>query len=95
MTKMVDRLVEHGLVERFDGPADRRTVKIRLTCTAREYSDHFLSKDAKCFQDLLERMRVEDCAAFRASIRAITDVFPPLPHTNEQNKDITRTIKTK
>ncbi len=79
MTKMVNRLVEHQLVERLEDPADRRIIKIRLTDTAFQYIDHFLSEDAKCFRYLLEQMDGEDRIAFRNAIKTISDIFCRLP----------------
>jgi DNA-binding MarR family transcriptional regulator len=50
MTNRVDRLAEHGLVERHPDPADRRGVKVRLSAAGRAAVDAAMA-------DLLQRER--------------------------------------
>ena len=38
---MLDRMEKQALVERVCSPADRRTVRIRLTDTARQFRDRY------------------------------------------------------
>lgn len=44
MTNRIDRLVEHGLVERLPSPGDRRGVLVRLTARGRAQVDAALSE---------------------------------------------------
>lgn len=80
MTKMVNRLVEHGFVERISDPTDRRIIKIQLTDEAMTYIDHFLDEDAKCFQSLLDQMSQEDLLAFQSAIQTLAAIFDRLPY---------------
>lgn len=41
LTSMLDRMEKQALVERVCSPADRRTVRIRLTDTARQFRDRY------------------------------------------------------
>lgn len=50
---LVDRLVEHGYVERMEYPADRRQHIISLTDAGREVLDHMRELDHSLFQRLL------------------------------------------
>lgn len=80
MTKMVNRLVEHNFVERSYDPADRRIINIKITDTASEYIEHFLTEDAKCFKNLLEQMGKEGRASFKGALETITGILEKLPH---------------
>ncbi len=75
MTKMVNQLVKHQLIEGLDDPADRRIIKIRLTDIALQYIDHFLTEDAKCFRYLLEQLNNDDHVSFRNAIKTISNIF--------------------
>lgn len=79
MTKMVNRLVEHHFVERTYDPANRRVINIKITDSALDYIDHFLTQNAKCFKTLLEQMDREDRTAFQQAIETITTIFNKLP----------------
>lgn len=79
MTKMVNKLVEQELVERFDDPDDRRIVKIKLTEKADRYMEHFLSHNAACFLPLLEQMSEQDLEDFSHSLDELFRIFSNLP----------------
>ena len=67
MTKLINRLVEHELVERVYDPADRRIIKIRITEKALTYINSFLDHDAECFRSILEKMDDQDRREFKAA----------------------------
>ncbi|WP_297565966.1 MarR family winged helix-turn-helix transcriptional regulator [uncultured Faecalibaculum sp.] len=79
MTKMVNKLVEQGLVSRCDDPDDRRIVRIRLTEKADEYMAHFLAHKASCFLPLLEQMSERDLEEFSHSLDTLYRIFNRLP----------------
>ena len=80
MTKMADRLVEHGFVTRYADPDDRRIVMIRLTDKAKEYIDYFLEHDASCFRPLLEQMTARDLEEFGNALGHLIEAFCRLPN---------------
>lgn len=56
ITQFIDRLVDSGLVERFEDPKDRRVVRIRLTAKARKrfqkMKEFHFERLAKAFRNL-------------------------------------------
>ncbi len=79
MTKLVNRLVECGFVERADDPADRRIVNIKLTAKAMDYIAQFLEQDAGCFRRLLEQMDQKDRDDFGEAIETLLRILPKIP----------------
>lgn len=79
MTKLVNRLVERGFVERVYDPSDRRIIRIQITGQALDYIDHFLKEEAGCFRSLLEPLSEEDREEFRQGIESILHVLSKLP----------------
>jgi DNA-binding MarR family transcriptional regulator len=59
MTRMIDQLVEKGLVIRKTGEKDRRHVHIRLTEAGRKLHQELSSALDKFYQDSLERIPEE------------------------------------
>jgi len=79
MTKVVDRLVERGFVERVSDPSDRRIIRLRITDAALGYVDTFLQQEAGCYRELFEKMSAEERAAFRGALGTIHDILEGLP----------------
>jgi DNA-binding MarR family transcriptional regulator len=71
----VERLVEQGLVERRDDPADRRQVLVAPTPAAAELAERFRELNATQLRRLLDRMtrpeRLDVVRAFNHITRAI------------------------
>lgn len=79
MTKVVNRLVEHELVERIYDPSNRRIIKINVKEKATLYTDHFIDHNAKCFCPFLELMSREDLDNFRKGIELVYNSLANLP----------------
>ncbi len=79
MTKMVNRLVEQGFVERVYDPSDRRVIRIRLTEKAVRYSEQFLDQNAGEFRRLLEQIDEKDREDFVRAMAVLLRVLPNLP----------------
>ena len=84
MTKMVNRLVEPGLVERVYDPADRRVIRIRLTEKALSYTEQFLDQNAGYFRRFLEEIGEEDREDFMKALEILLRILPHLPHTETE-----------
>jgi DNA-binding MarR family transcriptional regulator len=70
---LVDRLVQMGLLERFDDPADRRQVLVRATPTAVEQVQAMSELNRDRLRTLLTRLdTVEDIETIERAIRLMT-----------------------
>jgi DNA-binding MarR family transcriptional regulator len=71
----VDRLVEHGLLERRSDPADRRQVLVAPTAAAHELAERFRQLNTTQLRRLLDRMsrheRLDVVRAFGHIARAV------------------------
>lgn len=59
-TGQVDRLVELGLVERHEDPADRRQVVVSPTSTAESTMERFRELNSRRMRELLDRLDGDD-----------------------------------
>ena len=82
MTKLVDRMIVRGFVERVSDPDDRRIIRLQLTDHAQEYSDRFLMQDAAYYRNFFDSMPEDDRAEFAHALESIRRVFI---HLNEKN----------
>ena len=73
MTGMVDRLIKGGLVERFDDPADRRIVRVKLTRKARSIIEKIESRRNKMFVKILEKISERDRTTLITIIERIAE----------------------
>jgi DNA-binding MarR family transcriptional regulator len=55
-SRMCDRLVQAGLLDRRDSPADRRQVELTLTVTGRDLVDAVTRRRRQAFDRILRRM---------------------------------------
>src|SRR5690348_12234688 len=73
-SRMVDRLVNDGLVERWDDPDDRRRALVRLTARGRESMAH-LHQGRQVFRQrmlkLIARLPDQDMAKLHAGLAAL------------------------
>ena len=65
ITGLVDHLERDGLVERVPDPADRRSVRARLTATGRERIDGIWKEGLEHQFDLVEGLSKDDLAQLR------------------------------
>ncbi|MER3418516.1 MAG: hypothetical protein C4343_05345 [Chloroflexota bacterium] len=59
---LVDRLVDQGLLDRRDDPADRRQVLVSLTSTGTAFIDRFRELNARQLRELLDVLNEEELA---------------------------------
>jgi MarR family transcriptional regulator, organic hydroperoxide resistance regulator len=59
ITAVVDRLVEHGFVERHEDARDRRIARLIATASGRAILEHFLSGKGDLMREALSRLSVD------------------------------------
>lgn len=67
-TGQVDRLVELGLVERHEDPADRRQVVVSPTPTAESTMERFRELNSRRMRELLDRLDGDDLVAVERAL---------------------------
>jgi DNA-binding MarR family transcriptional regulator len=71
LVRLLDRLVEHGLVERQHDPRDRRANRLFLTASGRQLADDLDSLRESIATDVLQDISV---AAIETSLETLRDV---------------------
>jgi MarR family transcriptional regulator, transcriptional regulator for hemolysin len=71
LVRLLDRLVEHGLVERRSDPRDRRANRLFLTASGRQLADDLDSLRNAIATDVLEGVPTP---ALETSLKALRDV---------------------
>jgi DNA-binding MarR family transcriptional regulator len=81
-SRLCDRLVASGMVERSPGRADRREIALYLTPSSRQLLDHLRTTRRELLTDVLERMTPAGRAALLrgltefAAVAAVADETP-------------------
>jgi DNA-binding MarR family transcriptional regulator len=75
MTNRIDRLVEHGLVERLPSPDDRRGVLVQLTGDGRDRVDAAMEDLLAVERDLLGNLPDDDREALADLLRTLVVPF--------------------
>lgn len=71
LTSMLDRMEQRELIERIYPPADRRTVKIRLTERARGLQEHYEQVSDEMNQIFYKGFRDEEIFALETGLRKV------------------------
>ena len=71
LVRLLDRLVEHGLVERRHDPRDRRANRLFLTASGRQLADDLDSLRDSIATDVLQDIPV---AAIESSLETLRDI---------------------
>ena len=71
LVRLLDRLVEHGLVERRHDPRDRRANRLFLTASGRQLADDLDSLRESIATDVLQDVPV---AAIETSLETLCDI---------------------
>jgi MarR family transcriptional regulator, transcriptional regulator for hemolysin len=71
LVRLLDRLVEHGLVERQHDPRDRRANRLFLTASGRQLADDLDSLRESIATDVLQDISV---AAIETSLETLRDI---------------------
>jgi DNA-binding MarR family transcriptional regulator len=77
---LVDRLVDHGLLERRDDPADRRQVIVDLTDDGWSMISRFRDSGLGSLRTLLERLPPSDLDHLRLGVAALADTAEAAAH---------------
>ncbi len=77
LSRLVDRLVERGLVERCTDPADARAVRLSLTEAGRSLQRSIGRAHARDVAAALAHLPSHDLAALSRLTRALTPTTPP------------------
>jgi MarR family transcriptional regulator for hemolysin len=72
-TLLVDRLVNHGLVERRPAPEDRRVVRVFLSERGKRLAGHFFEADLRVSARLLSSLQPEGGEAFLDLFKACVE----------------------
>jgi len=70
---LVERLVEQGLADRADDPADRRQVIVSVTPAGHELMERFRELNSRQLRDLLSGMSDDDVETVWQSFRILLD----------------------
>ncbi len=71
LTSMLDRMEQRELIERIYPPADRRTVKIRLTERARGLQEHYEQVSDEMNQIFYKGFRDEEICSLETGLRKV------------------------
>jgi len=73
-SQLVDRLVQAGLAQREDDPADRRRTVVRLTRRGQQLHERLRGQFRERFRNWLERMDADDLVALRDGYEALARI---------------------
>jgi DNA-binding MarR family transcriptional regulator len=74
-TRLVDRLVEHGVVERRHDPADRRVVLVDYVPAMRDVARRLMEVRRRRLTDAMERLSDEEARMFVRGLRSLAEGF--------------------
>ena len=83
MTNTISCLVECGLVERVQDPADRRIVRLKTTEKADAYIHRFLTQDTAYLKELLASVSEADRAELKEALKTLCRIFQTLKCTRD------------
>jgi len=72
-SQMVDRLVQHGLLERSEDPDDRRVKQVRLTPAGRRVLLESIEARQRWWTELTRSLSSQEQAAIKDSLRLLTE----------------------
>ena len=75
-TGLVDRLIQHGLVQRDADPQDRRIVRVRLTDTGRQAHEAAMRETRQRIRAALQSLSVEERAQVAAALALLRKALP-------------------
>jgi DNA-binding MarR family transcriptional regulator len=78
-SELVERLVEAGLVERRDDPADRRSVILTMTGAGAASLDRMRELNARQLEVLLDRVSDDDLAVVDRALHILTAAIDAMP----------------
>jgi DNA-binding MarR family transcriptional regulator len=78
-TRVCDRLVEAGLIDRSDDPADRRNLVLRLTESGRQLIHTMDQHRRAAIANILSRMLAQQRSSLVPELRAFADAAGEIP----------------
>jgi DNA-binding MarR family transcriptional regulator len=78
-TQLVDRLVEHGMVERRHDPADRRVVLVDYVPGMRDVARRLMEVRRRRLAEAMGRLTDEEAGMFVRGLRTLTEGFGVMP----------------
>src|SRR3712207_1095178 len=78
-TQLVDKLVEHGMVERRHDPGDRRVVLVDYVPGMREVARRIMESRRSRLLKAMESLTDEEARAFLKGLKTITESFGAVP----------------
>lgn len=78
VTKLADRLCEHGFIERVYDEHDRRITRIRLTEKAVSYTDLYYLKNRAFIEMLNEQLTGDELKRLNDAVAVLGEILPKL-----------------
>ena len=85
LVRLLDRLVEHGLLERRHDPKDRRANRLFLTASGRQLVDDLDSLRDSIASDVLQNL---SDAAIKTSLKTLLDIKERIKVLADPSRDI-------
>jgi DNA-binding MarR family transcriptional regulator len=74
-TQLVDKLADHGMVDRRNDPADRRVVLVDYVAGMREVAGRIVEDRRRPLHDAMSKMTDEEALAFVKGLRLLAQSF--------------------
>ena len=74
-TQLVDKLAEHGMVDRHNDPEDRRVVLVDYVAGMHEVASRIVGDRRRPLHDAMSKMTDEEAMAFVKGLRLLTESF--------------------
>jgi DNA-binding MarR family transcriptional regulator len=74
-TQLVDKLAEHGMVDRHNDPADRRVVLVDFVPGMHEVAGRIVGDRRRPLSDAMSKMTDEEALAFVKGLRLLAESF--------------------
>lgn len=84
-SKLVDDLVNRGLVTRKTVPDDRRRICLTLTDSGKAHIDEFHRKVAEILREKMECISENDCLVILHSMELLQSIFTPMNIAEQNN----------
>jgi DNA-binding MarR family transcriptional regulator len=79
VTRLCDKLVSAGLIQRSDDPADRRYLKLRLTTDGHQLVQSVIDQRSAAIATVLAKMPPQLCDDLLPALRAFADAAGEIP----------------